>query len=79
LTPPPFDAAEFGALCNRLAQLLAQQDFEAEELFARHRGAFATAFGGDSLAIQAAIERFDFEAALAELKRACGKQSITIS
>ena len=79
LTPPPFDAAEFGALCKRLAQLLAQQDFEAEELFARHRGAFATALGSDSLAIQSAIERFDFEAALAELKRACDKQSITIS
>jgi two-component system, sensor histidine kinase and response regulator len=64
--------------CKRLASLLEQQDFEAEELFASQRALFDAALGEDSDAIKTAIDRFNFEQALWELRRACVKNSIEI-
>ena len=78
-TQQPFNAAQFEALCHRLAQLLAQRDFEAEELFSSQRKAFDAAFGRDALALKSAIDRFDFDLALVELQRARANSSTTIS
>ncbi len=66
------------ALCQRLATLLAQQDFEAEDYFAQNRAVFQTAFGRDCEPIKLAIDRFNFEEALLELKQACGKKAISL-
>jgi two-component system, sensor histidine kinase and response regulator len=70
--------AEIAAQCQRLAALLAQQDFEAEELFTGQRSLFDAALGNDSLAIETAINHFNFEQALAELRQACVKNAIEL-
>ena len=70
--------AQVAAHCKRLATLLAQQDFEAEELFTSQRSLFDAALGSDSLAIEMAINRFNFEQALAELRQACVNNAIEI-
>ena len=70
--------AEIAAQCQRLAALLAQQDFEAEELFTGQRSLFNAALGSDSLAIETAINHFNFEQALAELRQACVKNAIEL-
>ena len=74
-TPVPDAMAQH---CRRLAQLLAQQDFEAEEYFASHRAVFDAALGDEGEAIKVSIDRFNFEQALADLRGACVKNSILI-
>ncbi len=74
-TPAPRSIARH---CRRLAQLLAQQDFEAEEYFASQRAVFDAALGEDGETIKVSIDRFNFEQALADLQRACLKNSIEI-
>ena len=59
----------------RLAELLADDDAEASELLAAHADVFRTAFGERYASLAEAINRFDFEKALAALNAArAGKE-----
>ena len=71
-----FAGEALASSCQHLADLLAQQDFEAEDYFAKHRAQFQMALGGDYEDVKLAMERFNFEQALTALKQACGKKAI---
>ncbi len=77
-TPINSTADELEAKCQRLAALLAQQDFDADDFFAKNRNIFQAAFGRDCEPIKLAIDRFNFEQALLELRRVCAQKAISL-
>ncbi len=73
---PAADPAEVYKQVARLAELLADDDAEANELLIEHADVFRTAFGKGYASIADAIGRFDFEKALAALNAArSGKEN----
>ena len=72
------EAGDVLAVCNRLAELLEQQDFEATELFARNLDMLALALGPGLDGLSAAIDGFKFEVALAALRSACQDNQIPV-
>ena len=65
-------------ICKKLARLLAQQDFEAEEVFAQNRAVLKGALGGGYADLKQAIAAFNFDDALVALKSACARQNIEL-
>jgi CheY-like chemotaxis protein len=63
-------------ICKKLARLLAQQDFEAEEVFAHNRAVLKGALGSGYADLKQAIAAFNFDDALLALKSACARQNI---
>jgi len=64
------DPARLQAVCRRLAELLAESDAEASDVLAGEASLLRTAFGGGYRAIETAVNRFDYDAALSALREA---------
>ncbi len=67
---PPQDHAEWIAMRDELIALLRRDDLDSRKLFEDKRDAFRAALGAHFEAVAAAIERFDFTAALDAIQRA---------
>ena len=65
-------------VCAQLARLLAEQDFEAEEVFEQHHDALASALGTGFAPLKGAMETLKFDQALIALNTACLAQQIKI-
>jgi PAS domain S-box-containing protein len=70
--------AQVEVICQKLAALLANQDFEAEEVFAQNRTALRSALGTSYEELKRNIVSFNFDQALAELTNACAQRQITL-
>ncbi|BFM39244.1 response regulator [Synechocystis sp. LKSZ1] len=70
LSQSPVDLAQVKSVCQRLAQLLQEDDAEAADFLQNHRDLLSQAFPGHYAAIAAGINAFDFEAALMALNLA---------
>ena len=65
-------------VCAQLARLLAEQDFEAEEVFEQNRDVLETALGADFAPLKLAMDTLKFDQALIALNTACLAQQIKI-
>ncbi|QTN29942.1 response regulator [Rhodoferax sp. AJA081-3] len=73
---PAADAQRLGELCRQLETLLSNDDGNAERLLAEHAGLFRAAFVSHFVALQAAVNAFDSEQALAILQEAVAARSM---
>ena len=71
-------ADHVGMVCAQLARLLAQQDFEAEEVFEQNRDVLQAALGAGFAPLKSGIEALKFDQALIALNTACLAQQIKI-
>jgi PAS domain S-box-containing protein len=71
-------AEHVGMVCAQLARLLAEQDFEAEEVFEQNRDVLAAALGTGFAPLKSAIETLKFDQALIALNTACLAHHIKI-
>jgi len=69
------DAHQLGLLCRDLESLLRNDDGNAERLLAQHAALFRAAFASHFVALQAAVNAFDSEQALAILQDAVAARS----
>jgi CheY-like chemotaxis protein len=65
-------------ICKNLARLLAQQDFEAEEVFEQNRAVLKGALGSGYADLKQAITSFNFDDALQSLKSTCARKRIEL-
>ncbi len=65
-------------VCAQLARLLAEQDFEAEEVFEQNREVLETALGTGFAPLKSAMETLKFDQALIALNTACLAEQIKI-
>ncbi|MBJ7899037.1 MAG: response regulator [Cyanobacteria bacterium RI_101] len=72
---PVVDRARLEALCQRLSQLLAEDDSEAADLWRENADLLRSAFPREFEAVANAINEFDFEAALVAFAQA--RQSLS--
>ena len=77
VAPAP-DRGEVEAVCRRLAVLLGEDDLEAGDVLSRHEALLRRAFGPAFEGIDAAVRRFDCEAALKNLRLAAGPLGYTL-
>jgi len=73
--PTTFDHHQLDLVCIKLTTLLADNDVEATEVFDQNRDLLCAAFPDHFREINAAVESFDFEAALALISTANRKTS----
>ena len=71
-------ANHVGMVCAQLARLLAQQDFEAEEVFEQNQDALSSALGTGFAPLKSAMETLKFDQALIALNTACMERHIKI-
>jgi two-component system sensor histidine kinase/response regulator len=77
--PAPADAAQARASAARLAALLADGDGDSPDFLASQDGALRSLFAdGDYAAFERSVNDFDFEAALASLRRAAAARGIAL-
>lgn len=69
LVAAPVDAAQADAICTRLALLLGEDDAESIELLQEHAVLLQQVLQGRYAEIEAAVARYDFEAALGVLQQ----------
>ncbi len=65
-------------VCAQLARLLAEQDFEAEEVFEQNRDVLEAALGAGFAPVKSAMETLKFDHALIALNTACLERQIKI-
>jgi hypothetical protein len=65
-------------VCAQLARLLAEQDFEAEEVFEQNRDLLESSLGPGFAPLKAAMATIRFDQALIALNTACMNQQIKI-
>jgi HPt (histidine-containing phosphotransfer) domain-containing protein len=70
------DTQQFMGLCKQLETLLRNDDGHAERLFKEHAALFRVAFAPHFVALQAAVNAFDSERALAVLQEAMAVQPV---
>ncbi len=70
---------QISAVCNRLALLLAEQDFEAEEVFEKHHEVLRITLGDGFPGLKAAMQIFKFDRALIALNEACAACHIRLN
>ena len=74
----PVDPVQFGVVCRRLAALLAESDAEAGDLLASQASVLRNAFGGGYRALEGAVNRFDYDAALRALREAAAAAGLVV-
>jgi two-component system sensor histidine kinase/response regulator len=78
--PEALDVAKVTEIVRRLAELLAQDDSEANDVLEENLDLLRFALGVDSFsAMEAAIKQFDFETALSHLKQRAGELEIAVA
>jgi two-component system, sensor histidine kinase and response regulator len=70
--------AQVAAVCQELARLLAEQDFDASELFDQNLDLLALALGPRFHELRVTIDGFKFDAALLILQGACHDNQISL-
>ena len=65
-------------VCKRLARLLKEQDFEAEEVFDQHQALLKAALGADFAELKTALDAFKFDQALIALNQALLARQVRI-
>jgi two-component system sensor histidine kinase/response regulator len=73
------DPAQLAAACRQLAALLADDDSEAADVLRTHAPLLRAAWGAGFRAVEAAVEGFDFEAALQALNTAMAQTATDTS
>ncbi|MEB3228303.1 MAG: Hpt domain-containing protein, partial [Synechocystis sp.] len=73
VSPAPLEASKVYQLCQRLIHLLTEDDAEAIDLWQDHRSALRHAFPEQYAPIEAALNAFNFDAALETLTAATDK------
>ncbi|THF57195.1 response regulator [Pseudothauera rhizosphaerae] len=74
---PPVDRDRLQAVLQRLEALLADDDAEAGELLQAEQELLRRGLVEDFVVLEGAVERFEFEAALEILRKACAERHLT--